>query len=85
MIQVQSLEHLKSLASNEQDDCVSFFTSLAGGSAKGSNRILYVSELDEFMIIHEIDKSSQEFKSSDIAKETNLIEAIQNGCLFQGA
>jgi len=82
-MQVRNLEHLKTLSTNDNGDFLDFHISLAGGLAKSSKRILYDPEFDEFSIINEIDESFQEFHSSEIAKETNLIEAIEKRCLFK--
>lgn len=82
-MQVKNLKHLKTLSTNENNDFSDFHISLAGGLAQSSKRILYQPEFDEFSVINEIDESFQEFHSSEIAEETNLIEAIEKKCLFK--
>ena len=82
-IAIQSLEQLKKLAFNDNGDFVEFYILLAGGLAKSSKRISYYPESDEFLIINEIDNSFQKVNSEEIAKETNIVEAIEKNCLFQ--
>jgi hypothetical protein len=80
---VENLDHLKALAENKNGDFEDFHIVLAGGLAKSSKRILYHFEFDEFSLIHEFDDSYQEFKSSEIDKETNLMDAIKLKALFK--
>lgn len=80
---VENLEHLKVLAGNKNGDFEDFHISLANGLAKSSKRILYHKEFDEFSLINEIDESFQEFKSSEIGIETNLLSAIESKSLFK--
>ena len=80
---VNSLEHLKLLSENENEDFVDFFIVIAGGFAKSSKRILYHNKFDEFSIINEIDESFQKVSSVNLEKETNLIEAIEKGALYK--
>ncbi|MEO9954443.1 hypothetical protein [Nonlabens sp.] len=80
---VNSLEHLKKLAVNENGDFQDFYISVANGIARSSKRILYEYKNDEFSLIHEVDESYQEFNSSEIKEKTNLIEAINRKALFK--
>ncbi len=80
---VKSLSHLISLSSNKNGDFEDFYILIANGLAKSSKRILYHHEFDMFSMINEVDESYQEFKSSEISKETNLIKAIRAKTLFK--
>ena len=80
---VNSLEHLKKLAVNENGDFQDFYISVANGIARSSKRILYEYKNDAFSLIHEVDESYQEFNSSEIKEKTNLIEAINRKALFK--
>lgn len=80
---IENLEQLKKEATHPNGDLVDFFILFAGGLAKSSKRILYFPECDEFVIVHEIDESYVEVSSSNLEKETNLIEAISKKCLFK--
>jgi len=81
---VKNLEHLKELASNKNHDFEDFHIVLAGGLVKSCKRILYDRKIDAFSLIHEIDESYQDFKSSEIGKVTNLLEAIEKHAMFKG-
>jgi hypothetical protein len=83
MILVKNLEHLIILASNPNGDFEDFFIPIANGYARSSKRILYHPEHEEFSILNEIDESFQEFRVSEIEKDSNLIEAIQKDALFK--
>jgi hypothetical protein len=82
-IQVKNIDHLKSLATRDNGDFVDFYITLAGGLAKSSKRIQYNSNFDEFSIIHEIDESYQEVIASELCNKTNIVQAIENNCLFK--
>lgn len=80
---VKSLEHLISLSTNLNGDFEDFYIIIANGLAISSKRILYHPKYDEFTLINEIDESFQEFHSSEIELQTNLIEAIRNKSLYK--
>lgn len=80
---VKNLEHLKSLSTNENGDFEDFYVLVANGLARSSKRILYDPEYHEFYLINEVDESFQEFHSSEIDNETNLIQAINAKALFK--
>ncbi|WP_299015293.1 hypothetical protein [uncultured Polaribacter sp.] len=82
-MRVENLEHLKELASNKNGDFEEFYISLANGMVRSSKRILYNAEFDEFSLVNEIDDTYQELKSSELEKETNLIDAIEKKALFK--
>lgn len=79
---IESIAHLKTLATNKQGDFVDFFVILSG-FAKSSKRIMYFPDYDEFSIINEIDESYQEVTTAQLASKTILIKAIDNKCLFK--
>lgn len=78
---VESINHLKELASNEQGDFIEFYI-LLSKFARSSKRILYYYDIDEFYIINEIDDSYQELKTHQLASETILVSAIERKSLF---
>lgn len=82
---IESLEQLKKIAFNENGDSVEFFIMLAGGLARSSKRISYYPATDEFSILNEIDNSFQTVSSSQLAQETNIVEAISKNCLFKSS
>jgi uncharacterized protein YfeS len=81
-LKVESIDHLKTLASAQGDDFADFVLLIAGGLARSSKRIIYYHNTDEFYIINEIDESFQEVGSKDLHSETNLIAGIDSGCLY---
>ena len=80
---VRNLEHLIVLSTNSNGDFEDFYILVANGLARSSKIILYHPKFDEFSLIHEIDESYQEFHSSKINKETNLIQAIRAKTLYK--
>lgn len=80
---VKNLQHLKELSNNMNGDMGDFYILLAGGLSRSWKRIFYDKEFDEFSLINEIDESYQEFNSSAIGIETNLLEAISKKALFK--
>jgi hypothetical protein len=80
---LENLKHLISLSTNTNEDFVDFYIVLANGLIRSSKRILYDPKFDEFYLINEIDESFQEFSSSEIGKETNLLTAIESKCLYK--
>lgn len=80
---VKNLEHLISLSTNTNGDFEDFYILVANGLARSSKRILYHLKYDEFSLINEIDESFQEFHSSKIDEETNLIQAIKTKTLYK--
>jgi hypothetical protein len=81
-IQIKNLDHLKQLANHTNGDMVDFYIVLANGLVKSSKRILYHPAFDEFTIVHEIDETSQEVSSNELAIKTNFITAIENKSMF---
>jgi len=81
MILVESISHLKELATNKNGDFVDFFIILSGFS-RSSKRIIYYPDCDEFSIINEIDESYQEVATKDLVSKTILLKAIDNKCMF---
>lgn len=82
-MRVESLEHLKELASSANGDYVDFYIVLAGGLARSSKMIQYDPEYDNFCVINEIDDSFQSLTPDQLSVKTNLIEAIQKSALFK--
>lgn len=80
---VKNLEHLISLSTNANGDFEDFYILVANGLARSSKRILYHPKYEEFSLINEIDESFQEFHSSKIDEETNLIQAIKSKTLYK--
>lgn len=80
---VESINHLKQLASNRNGDFQEFYIALAGGLVRSNMRILYHDKLDEFFIVNEIDESYQELSTSQLRARTNLITAIEAKALYK--
>lgn len=81
VFRVESLEQLKVLCSGRIGDMVQFFIML-GGFARSSKRISYSPEEDFWVIVHEIDESSQELTTEQLIATTNFMEAIEKNALF---
>lgn len=77
MRKIESIDDLKRLAS--QDGGLECFIALDGG-LKSSKHISY--DDGEFYIDNYIDGSEQTLNESELAKETNIVEAIEKGALF---
>jgi hypothetical protein len=81
-LKVESIDHLKTLASAQGDDFADFVLLIAGGLARSSKRIIYYHKTDEFYIINEIDESFEEVYAANLDAETNLVAGIQTGSLY---
>ncbi|MCH2195650.1 hypothetical protein [Kordia sp.] len=80
---VEDLNHLKLLSTNINGDFEDFYVLIANGLARIRKRILYDPIYDEFSLINEINESFQQFHSSKIDIESNLISAIKAKALFK--
>jgi hypothetical protein len=77
---IENLEDLKQKAKNVSLEC---FISLAEGSARSSKVITYYPETDRFWVWNEIDDTEQNLKSKNLGRYTNIVEALDKGCLWQ--
>ncbi|GAK90995.1 hypothetical protein JCM19297_2440 [Nonlabens ulvanivorans] len=79
---VESVNHLKQLASNKNGNIQEVYIVLAVRLVRSSKRILYDKKLDEFFIVNEIDNTYQELLASEIGDRTTLISAIEAKALY---
>ena len=76
---IESLDALKKLASKEGG--VEVFIQLNIG--RSSKKIDYNKDTDYWYIFNEIDDTEQEFHTKDLVENTNIVEAINKGALFE--
>ena len=76
---IESLEHLKKLAS---DNPIETFIMLNFG-LRSSKNIEYQTEKDMWCVYNYIDDTEQYLKTEELAEETNIIEAIEKKALYQ--
>ncbi len=81
-ILIKDIDDLKHKAFRKDGDFSDFYISIAGGIARSGKRIKYEPEYDEFQIIHEIDDTYEEFKTTELKNKSNLIEAIEKKALY---
>lgn len=79
MRQIKTIEELKERATDNQIDC---FISLAGGLAKSSKTVEFMTDENKFWIHNDIDGSEQTLTAEELSTESNIGEAIQKGALY---
>jgi hypothetical protein len=78
---IKNIEELKKEASKESGlDC---FISLSGGLCRSSKQIYYDKDSGRFDIYNDIDGSNQSLIERNLAKRTNIVEAIKLKALFK--
>jgi hypothetical protein len=82
-MKIKSLNHLKEEASNNNGDFQHFRISLSNGYATSGKRILYDPMYSMFNVIHEIDESFEEIMEVDFIRESIIMKALENQCLFK--
>lgn len=79
MRQIKTIEELKELAKDKQADC---FISLAGGLARSSKTVEFMTDENKFLVYNDIDGSDQTLTAEELSTESNIGEAIQKGALY---
>ena len=79
MMKVESVEHLKQLASGEDGE--GFFILLNGG-LKSSKRICWDEESKSWCITNFIDDSHIDINENELAEQTNIVKAIEKGAFY---
>jgi hypothetical protein len=81
---IRTLNQLKKTAINNQGEFSEFFIMIGDGLAKSSKRIIYFPQTKTFDVHNEIDDSYQEdLTEKQLSTETNIVNAIKKGALFQ--
>lgn len=80
MKKIDTLEDLKKLAGEETG--VEVFIQLNYG-LRSSKHVAYNEGTDYWHILNEIDDSEQELHTPELATETNIMEALEKGALYQ--
>ena len=78
-MKVNSIEHLKQLASGEDGE--GFFIRLNGG-LKSSKRICWDEESKSWCITNFIDDSHIDIDENQLAEQTNIVKAIEKGAFY---
>ena len=78
MKKIETLEELKTLASEDMIDCFIMFN----GGLRSSKQIEYDIDRDEWYIFNEIDGEEQYLNTKELEDETNIIEALNKGSLY---
>lgn len=79
IVQVKSVEHLKTLASGE--DGAEFFIALNFGM-RSSKRICWDEPTKSWCITNDIDDSHEDLEEEELATATNIVKAISRGTLY---
>ena len=83
MMKIKNFNHLKEEATNIKGDFIHFSIKLINGSATSGKRILYDPEYSTFSVIHEIDESYEDMKEVDFIRNSIIMQALNNQCLFK--
>lgn len=76
---ISSVQQLKKLAKENALDC---FIALCGGALRSSKNVYWASGDKYFSVINEIDDSEQILSEQELFTQSNIGEAIKNGCFF---
>ena len=79
MKKIEDLEELKNICSRESIDC---FIQLNYG-LRSSKNISYDRDADTWYIFNEIDDTEQTVSTKDLKEQTNIIEALDKGALYE--
>ena len=77
------LTHLKKEVSNNNGYFLHFRIFLNNGCASSGMRISYNGKYSNFYIIHEIEESFEESTEVDFMKNSIIMQALDNQCLFK--
>jgi len=81
---VNSVEHLKELASNKGDEDFegNEFSIFLNGRLRSSKIIIWDEASQSFCIHNGIDDTHQDLTEAELATETNIVKAIENGAFW---